>query len=360
LATVVVKRIGEGLRCAVKPTAGLVPGLVSDLTRSRRDLLAENALLRQQLIVLRRSARRPKIRGHDRGVMVMLAALTRAWRDAVLLVKPETILRWHRAGFRLFWRRKSRTTRTSRQLASTTIALIKRVALDNRLWGAERVRGELLKLGIRVSKRTVQKYMRLARGPQPWGQSWATFLRNHASQIWACDFLQTYDIFFRPIFAFFMVENGSRRVVHVAVARSPTSLWTGQQLREATPCGSGPRFMLRANDDKYWPEFDRVAKASDIRVLRTPVRAPRANSICERYLGSVRRECLDHIIILSERHLLATLRAYVRYFNTGRPHQGLAQRIPCPPSEAPEHCDGARIVAVPILGGLHHEYRWAA
>jgi len=191
LAAVAVKRIGQAIRCALKPTAGLVPGLVSDLTRSRTELITENALLRQQLIVLRRCAKRPKIRRHERGVMVVLAALTRTWRDAVLLVEPETILRWHRAGFRLFWRRKSRTTRKSRRLASATIALIKRMAIDNRLWGAERVRGELLKLRIRVSKRTVQKYMRLARGPQPWGQSWATFLSNHASQIWACDFLQT-------------------------------------------------------------------------------------------------------------------------------------------------------------------------
>ncbi|MBW2524019.1 MAG: hypothetical protein JRI23_07585 [Deltaproteobacteria bacterium] len=135
-----MKRIGEGLRCAVKPTAGLVPGLVSDLTRSRRELLAENALLRQQLIVVRRCAKRPIICGHERGVMVALAALTRTWRDAVLLVKPETILRWHRAGFRLFWRRRSRTTRTSRRLATATIALIQRMAIDNTLWGAERVR----------------------------------------------------------------------------------------------------------------------------------------------------------------------------------------------------------------------------
>ncbi len=196
--------------------------------------------------------------------------------------------------------------------------------------------------------------------PSPGGQSWATFLRNHASQIWACDFLQTYDIFFRPIFAFFIVELGSRKVVHVAVTRSPTSLWTAQQLREATPFGQSPRFIIRDNDDKFGREFDRVAKTSGIRVLRTPYRAPRANATCERYLGSVRRECLDHVIIVSEDHMLTTLRAYVRHFNGSRPHQGLAQRIPCPPSEVPKRCDGARLVAVPVLGGLHHEYRWAA
>jgi hypothetical protein len=362
LPTVAVKRIGPAIRGAVKPTAGVVPGLVADLARSRTELLAENALLRQQLIVLRRCAKRPKIRPHERGVMVVLAALTRTWRDAVLLVRPETILRWHRAGFRLFWRRKSSTTRTSRRLAAETVVLIKRMALDNVTWGSERIRGELLELGIRVSRRTIQKYLRRVRGPQPWGQRCSTFLRNHASQIWACDFLQTYDIFFRPLFAFFIVELDSREVVHVAVTRAPTSRWTAQQLREATPFGDGPRFIIRDNDDKYGSEFDRVAKASGIRVLRTPHRAPLANATMERYVGSARRECLDHIMILSERHLLTTLRAYVSYFNGSRPHQGLAQRIPSPPSESEVsgQCDGARIVAVSVLGGLHHEFRRAA
>ena len=360
LATVAVKRIGAGIRHAVKPSSGLVPGLVSDLTLSRTELLTENALLRQQLIVLRRSTKRPKIRRHERGVMVVLAALTRTWRNAVLLVEPETILRWHRAGFRLFWRRKSRTTRTSRRLGFATIALIKRMALGNVTWGSERIRGELLKLGIHVSKRTIQKYLRQVRGPQPWGQSWATFLRNHASHIWACDFLQTYDIFFRPIFAFFIVELGSREVVHVAVTRAPTSRWTAQQLREATPFGESPRFIIRDNDDKYWPEFDRAAKVSGIRVLRTPVRAPRANAVCERYLGSARRECLDHVLILGERHLLSVIRAYVRHFNTGRPHQGIGQRVPAGPVASTVQCPSGHVVALPVLGGLHHEYRWAA
>jgi len=291
----------------------------------------------------------------------VLAALTRTWRDAILLVKPETILRWHRAGFRLFWKRTSRAATTSPRLDADTVALIKRMAIDNRLWGAERIRGELLKLRIRVSKRTIQKYMRRARGPQPWGQSWATFLANHASDIWACDFLQTYDILFRPIFAFFIVELGSRRVVHVAVTRSPTAQWTAQQLRNATPFDEGSRFIIRDNDDKYGVDFDRVAKTSGIRVLRTPVRAPKANAVCERFLGSVRRECLDHIIILGERHLLRVLGEYVNYFNTGRPHQGIGQRVPAGRSGArlDEHWNGG-VVALPILGGLHHQYRWAA
>ena len=361
MAAVAVKRIGDAIRSAVKPAAGgLVPGLVADLTRSYTELLTENALLRQQLIVLRRCTKRPKIRRYERGVMVVLAALTQSWRSALLIVKPETILRWHRAGFRLFWRAKSRTEHRRSRLSFATIALIKRMALDNRFWGAERVRGELLKLGIRVSKRTVQKYMRLARGPQPWGQSWSTFLKNHGSQVWACDFLQTYDIFFRPIFAFFIIELESRRVVHVGVTRSPASAWTAQQLREATPFGQGPRFIIRDNDDKFGADFDRVAHATGIRVLRTPVRAPKANAICERYLGTARRECLDHVIILNERQTLRVLKEHVAHFNRGRPHQGIDQRVPAGITAPLEEHLNAEPVAVPILGGLHHEYRWAA
>ncbi len=234
-----MRGIGEAIRSASRPARGVVTGTLVDSTLTRADLLIENALLRQQLIVTRRHVKRPQLLRHERAVLVVLSALTSTWRDAMLLVKPETVLRWHRAGFRLFWRRKSRTRGSTRRLAADTVALIRRMAAANRLWGAERVRGELLKLGIRVSKRTIQKYIRSARGPRPWGQSWSTFLKNHGDQIWACDFLQTYDILFRPIFAFFIVELGSRKVVHVAVTRSPTSLWAAQQLRSATPFGTG-------------------------------------------------------------------------------------------------------------------------
>ena len=359
LATITVKRIGQAIRSAVKPTAGLVAGLVSDLTRSRTELLTENALLRQQLIVMRRCAKRPKIRWHERGVMVVLAALTRTWRDAILLVKPETILRWHRAGFRLFWRRKSRRYRKSRgpRISADIIELIQRMAAENRLWGAERIRGELLKLGIRVAKRTIQRHVRSTRPPSD-GQRWRTFLRNHT--VWACDFLQTYDIWFRPLFAFFIVELGTREVVHVAVTRSPTAKWTAQQLRNATPFSEGPRFIIRDNDNKFGVDFDRVAKTTGIRVLRTPVRAPKANAVCERYLGSVRRECLDHVIILCERHMLRVLEEHVVHFNSERPHQGIGQRVPANPVAPSLPCPSRHVVARPVLGGLHHEYRWAA
>src|SRR5579864_2208136 len=177
-----------------------------DLGRSKSQLLAENALLRQQLIILNRQVKRPTFTRTDRILLILLARLVRTWQQALLIVQPDTLLRWHRELFRLSWKRRSKTTSHKPKVAAETIALIREMAKENRLWGAERIRGELLKLGLRVCKRTIQKYMRTVRTHRPQGQKWATFLHNHAGQIWACDFLQVIDLFFRPLFAFFLVE----------------------------------------------------------------------------------------------------------------------------------------------------------
>jgi transposase InsO family protein len=236
--------------------------------------------------------------------------------------------------------------------------LIKRLAKENLRWGAERIRGELLKLGIRVSKSAIQKYIRQVRGRNSSSQDWATFLRNHASQIWACDFLQTYDIFFRTIFVFVIIELGSRRVVHFRVTRNPTDQWTAQQLREATPFGEKPRYLICDNDDKYGDSFEQVT--AGIELLKTPYKAPKANAICERFLGSLRRECLDHILILSERHLHRVVKEYLEYFNNARPHQGIEQRIPCRPERLDTPPVNGELSSRPVLGGLHHDYYWQA
>jgi putative transposase len=247
------------------------------------------------------------------------------------------------------------------RLPRATVALIQQMARENRLRGAERIRGELRKPGVTVCKRTVQKYMRPARPPRRPGQTWGAFLRNHAREIRACDSLQRTELFFRPLFAFLVVELASRRAVHVGVTRSPTDARAAQQLREATTEGQTPRSLLRDNDGKFGPDFARVARAGDIEVLRMPPRAPRANAVCERFLGSVRRECLDHVLILGDQHLRRVLVEYVRYFDHVRPHQGLGQRVPAPPDPAgvSRRTDGPAL-AVPILAGLHHEYRRAA
>jgi putative transposase len=287
--------------------------------------------------------------------------MVRSWKQALFLVQSETLLRWHRELFRLFWKHKSKAHSRKPRLSSETITLIKQMAAHNRLWGAERIRGELLKLDVRVSKRTIQKYLRQVHPKRARGQNWKTFLRNHAKDVWACDFLQVTDLFFRPLFAFFIIELQSRKVIHVNVTRSPADPWVAQQLREATPYGQRPTYLLRDNDSKFGKSFARVATTSGIKVLRTSYRTPRANAVCERFLLSVRRECLDHFLIFHEKQFYRLLKAYVVYFNHARPHQGIRQQIPVPavPS-APQHDSSDKVISVPALGGLHDDYQRAA
>jgi putative transposase len=206
-------------------------GTLADLKRSKRELITENLFLRQQLIVLERQVSRPKLTQRDRQVFVLLASRIRNWREALILVKPQTLIGWHRLGFRLFWRRKSRISQGRPPIPAETIAFIKEIAIHNGTWRAKRIQGELLKLGIKVSKETIRKYVRQARKglpPRKRSQTWSTFLANHANEIWACDFVQTYDLFFRMVVVYFIVELGSRKVVHYGVTRSPSDVWVAQ------------------------------------------------------------------------------------------------------------------------------------
>jgi putative transposase len=336
-------------------------GAVADLSRSKTELMVENALLRQQLVVLRRSVKRPHLTNKDRRVLVLLASRLRRWQDALLVVKPDTLITWHRQLFKLVWRRKSRTGVGRPALAPEVVQIIQVMAADNPLWGAERIRGELLKLGFTVNKGTIRKYMRHPKRTFPSGQTWTTFVRNHAPDVWACDFLPVVDIFFRLYHAFFIIELGSRRIVHVGVTDAPTDAWTAQQLREATPFGQGPEYLIRDNDGKYGKHFANVAAGAGIQVLNTPVKAPRANAFCERFFGSVRRECLDHMLILGQYHLHRVLRQYALYFNHDRPHQGIQQNIPLP-IQSPRGSElvAPNVVRRSVLGGLHHVYHRAA
>ena len=343
-------------------TESLVVGAWLDMTRSKGALTAANALLRQPGIILQRQVKRPQITPRDRRLLVRLARWTRHWRAALAIVKPDALLGWHRQGFRSYWRRKSRSITREPRISQETIDLLKQMAVENRGWGAKRILGELKKLGIHVSKRTVQRHMRQARKKVPArrsGQTWATFLRNQAQDIWACDFLQVYDLLFRPLFLFFSVELGSRRVVHCGVTRAPRDAWVAQQLREATPFGEGPQYLIHDHDAKFGDLFRRAG--GGIKLLKTPVHAPQANAICERFLGSVRRECLDHLLMLSERHLRRLGAAYVAYFNQARPHQGIAQQIPaCIGQVSTSTSTGQPVLSRPVLGGLHHDdYRAA-
>jgi putative transposase len=352
--------VKQCIRLWMKPdNDGLVLNATVDLARSRPELILENMLLRQQLIVLKRQVKRPALSWRDRMLFVLLASKLPTWKQALVIVQPNTVLRWHRDLFRWAWRRKSRPRRRGKPpLTDDIVSLIKQMAKENCTWGAERVRGELLQLGLRVSKSTIQKYIYQGRKPGLPKQMWATFLRNHAKDIWACDFLQTYDLFFRTLFVFVIIELGSRRLVHFGVTRNPTDAWLAQQLREATPFGQGPRYLIRDNDRKYGKLFARLAAGTGIEVLRTPYEAPKANAICERFLGSVRRECLDHLLIFSERHLHRVMKQYQEYFNRARPHQGIGQTIPCQPVSGAGPQKGGELISRPVLGGLHHDFYW--
>ncbi|MHB8629108.1 MAG: integrase core domain-containing protein, partial [Aggregatilineales bacterium] len=248
---------------------------------------------------------------------------------------------------------KSKGEARKPRISEETIALIKQMTIENRRWGAKRIRGELLKLGIQINKGTVRRYMVQARRKlpaQPHGQTWATFLANHAPEIWACDFLQTYDLFFRTIFLFFIIEHSSRRVVQVGITRSPNDEWVAQQIREATPFGEGPGYLVCDNDAKYGPRFEHAVKGAAIELVHTPCYTPKANTICERFIGSVRRECLDFVLILSQAHGRKIIREYVTFFNQARPHQRIEQQIPVPSGEPPlTHHAGCKVVGVPIL-----------
>jgi len=297
-------------------TTGLATGTLSDTMRSRADLIAENALLRQQLIVLRRQVKRPQLSQIDRIRLILLARLTRFWQQALHIVQPDTLLRWHRDLFRRFWRRKSRKKKRKSRIPTETISLIRQIAKENCLWGAERIRGEFLKLDINVSKRTIQKYMPKVRWPS--GQTWATFLKNHAADIWACDFTVVHDLLFRALYLFVIIELDTRRIVHIAVTRSPTDAWVAQQLREATPWGEGPKYLIHDRDSKYGQHFASIARGTGIEELKTPYQAPKANAICERCIGSIRRECLDFTLVLYEKHLNRVVKEYADYFNHSR------------------------------------------
>src|SRR4030095_11098832 len=241
--------LDQAFRHLTQPArTSLLLSAAADLPPTRAQLITENALLRQQLIVLQRQVKRPRLTPPDRLWFLLLAARLPHWKEALLIFQPETLLRWHREGFRLFWKFKSANHGGRPRLSADTIALIQQMARDNRLWGAPRIRGELLKLGIKVATATIQKYMRAARPDRAPSQTWPGFLKNHARDVWACDFLPVIDLFFRPLYLFFVVELASRRVVHFGVTRHPTDAWVAQQLREATAFGQAPRFLICDRD----------------------------------------------------------------------------------------------------------------
>ena len=330
------------------------------LPRERRDLVLENLALRHQLAVYERSQRRPDLVAGDRRFWSTLARGWSEWRGSISIVQPDTVVRWHRTAWRRYWTWKSRRRAPGRpRIAPEVRELIMRMARENRTWGAVRLVGELRALGIEVSASTVRAYRRqaLRRPPSP---SWRTFLRLHARQIWAADFFTVQTLTFRTLYVFVLLDHERRRIVHWKVTAHPNAEWVWRQIIEATPWGSAPRFLIRDRDRNYGGDFVRRARAIGIETVLSPVHAPQANALAERVIGTIRRECLDHLIVLNEGHLRRVLREYLSYYNEARPHRSLALEPPQGPRTLAPSLQVTRVVGTPVLGGLHHVYDWAA
>ena len=329
----------------------LLGTFLANLFKSRRRLEVENLFLRNQLnVALRRAPRHLRLRGSDRALLVWMTWLWPRLLGLPRVVQADTILRWHRAGFRAYRRWKSRgrpgRPRVSRELRE----LIRRMSKENPLWGAPRIHGELLKLGFVIAESTVSKYM--ARRPGPPSQTWRTFLRNHADAIAAIDLCVVPTLTFECLFAFLVLGHGRRQLLWFAVTRHPTAEWLAQQIVEAFPWGTAPTYLVRDNDGAYGWVFRHRVRAMGIRDRPISPRSPWQNPYIERLIGTFRRDCLDHVLIFGERHLRRILTLYSLYYNETRTHLGLEKDAPL--RRATQRSEA--IIATPILSGLHHRY----
>jgi putative transposase len=326
--------------------------------RSPKALLAENLMLRHQLIVLQRSVGRPQLRPMDR--LLWAAGLRRLpnWKKWLVIVRPETVIRWHRMGFKLFWRWRSSMRSGGRPpLPRDVRNLIICMARENLTWGSRRIQGELLKLGRRVGRTTIRRILREVRGPYRPSASWRSFLRSQAQGIWSCDVFTVTTVPFRQLYVMVIIAHATRELRQIAVTDSPSTQWCIQVIREATPFDVCPKFLIHDNDARFGDQFDRALRHMGIRPISTPLFAPLANAICERVIGTLRREVLDHMLIWNARHLVRTLHEARRWYNEARPHQALGQQTPrcyTPPQKPVPPSD---VVSISVLGGLHHEYR---
>jgi transposase InsO family protein len=327
---------------------------LSSIGRSRAALELENLALRHQIGVLQRSARKhPKLTPLDRLLWAWLSRVWSDWRSALAIVQPETVMAWHRAGFRLFWTWKVRRGQPGRPtLAREVRDLIRRMCRENPTWGAPRIHGELRKLGIDIGETSVSKYM--VRSRKPPSQTWRTFLKNHLQQLVSIDFFTVPTIRFQILYVFLVLAHDRRRILHFNVTAHPTAEWTGQQLREAFPFDQLPRYLLRDRDAIFGDDFRKQVTAMGIQeVLSTP-RSPWQRAYVERVIGSIRRECLDHLIAFNETSVRRILGSYVEYYHRSRTHLALGKDSPEPRSvQSPEM---GPVVALPQVGGLHHRY----
>ena len=330
---------------------GLIWCAVIGLFRSQAALQAEIVLLRHQLSVLRRrSPKRVNLSNIDRLVFAGIYSLAPQVLDALQIIKPETVIGWHRAGFRTYWRWKSRPRGGRPRTPHEIRQLIRDMSIANSLWGAPRIHGELLKLGIDVGQTTVAKYM--AKHRRPPTQGWRTFLYNHADGIASMDLFVVPTISFRLLYGLLILQHGRRQILWLGVTAHPTAEWIARQLTEAYGWTAAPQYMVRDRDAVYGDIFIRRLRAMGIRDRPTAARSPWQNGYSERLIGSIRRECLDNVVVFGEHHLRHLLGSYQKYYNDARTHLSLDKDAPV--SRAIEAVGS--IIAKPLLGGLHHQY----
>jgi putative transposase len=330
---------------------------------SRHGLALEVVALRQQLAVWKRKQPHPKLKRLDRLFWITLCQLWTDWRKVLIIVNPETVVSWHRAGFRLFWRWRSRSRNCGRPRVEEEIRLlIRRMRKENPSWGAPRIHGELLQLGFEISEPTVSRYLRSLKRPlnSRKAKQWLAFLNNHREVIAAFDFFTVPRVAFRTLYCFFVIEHGRRRILHFNLTQHPTSEWIVHQLREAFPLPCDYRYVLFDHDGKFGGDVLQFLKSSDLKPMQTSIRSPWQNGTAERFVGSIRRELLDHVIPLNEFHLRRLGREYLTYYHKDRTHVGLNKETPASrPVETRCH-EQAQIVAEPRVGGVHHRYTWSA
>jgi putative transposase len=328
--------------------------------RSRRSLMLENLALRQQLAVLKREHPRPRLGPLDKLFWVLALRFWSQWKESLILVLPHTVVRWHQAGFKLYWAMLCKVRKRvggGRRISKEICELIFQMVAENPSWGAPRIHGELLMLGLDVSERTMSRWMKRApKDPEP-AKRWLAFLRNHREAIAAMDFFTVPTITFCVLYCFFVIAHDRRRILHFNVTKHPTSLWIVQQLREAFPFDSAPRFLIFDRDAKYGLEVSAAARSLKINPVQTSYESPWQNGIAERWVGSCCRDLLDHIIPIDERHLKRLLSEYIRYHHEDRTHLGLGKGTPNGRSRA---IASGRVLSHERLGGLHHRYDRAA
>ncbi len=340
-----------------------VLGWLVGVFRTRADLVLENLALRQQLLALHSHRPRRRLTAADKLFWVGLLSLWARWKQPLILVTPRTVVGWHRAGFRLYWKWLSRAkARGGRKPVNKEIrALIFQIVAENPTWGAPRIHGELLKLGFDVSEPTVSRWVRRAPRPTDPGQRWLTFLRNHREAIAAMDFFTVPTLTFGVLYCFFIIGHDRRRILHHNVTRNPNALWITLQLHEAWQCGDQPeRFLIFDRDSKFGTDVVSTVKAMGSQPIRTAFRSPWQNGIAERWVGSVRRDLLDHVIVLNRKHLRRLLNEYVRYYHEDRTHLGLGKDTPGGRVAASPPSSCQTVISLSRLGGLHHRYTVAA